>query len=37
MIIKKARFPKNYQNIFVEYAIKSNLISTDVFKTEIVP
>lgn len=37
MIIQKARIPQNFQNIFVEYAIKKNLISTEVFKTEVVP
>lgn len=36
MIIEKAKIPENFQNIFVEYAIKKNLISTDVYKTDVV-
>lgn len=36
MVIEKAKIPDNYQNVFVEYAIKKNLISTDVFKTNVV-
>ena len=36
MIIEKAKIPENYQNVFVEYALKKNLISTEVFKTNVI-
>jgi hypothetical protein len=33
MVIDEAKIPENFQNVFVEYSIKKNEISTEIFKT----
>ena len=35
MIIEEAKVPDNFENIFVEYAIKVSEFKTEIFKTDI--